>query len=155
MRHKWFVIAQLIFVSVILIGIFLLYPKAKIDLEGNKVMFKSINANVIILSSNPDFSNPRFLDIEENVSFNLKPGKYYWKAGNGILESFSDEFEIKSDVGLQILEKDGEYSLKNVGDVKINVSRTKEGGFVGHIILGPEESDEIENEGIYTGRQDE
>lgn len=150
--HKFFIIGQAVFITLILSGIFILYPRADFELNGNKVNFKSINANVIILSSNPDFSNSRFVDIIENVSFNLRPGVYYWKAGNGIIESFSNEFKIESEVGLQIIEKDDEKELKNVGNVKVNVSRNNDGVFVGRIILEPEEKEKIE-EGEYVGRQ--
>ena len=155
MKHKWFILGQFIFLLLILIAIFIFYPRMDIDLEGNKVSFKSINANVIILSNNPDFSNPRYVDIEDNVTFNLKPGTYYWKASNGIIESFAEEFRIDSELGLEILEKNDSYELKNVGDVRINVSKTSEGRFVGRIILEPEQAEEIENQGVYTGRQNE
>ncbi len=155
MRHKWFILGQLILVALFLVAVFIFYPRANLELNGNTVMFSSGNAKLIIISNNPDFSNPRFVDIEENVSFNLKPGTYYWKASNGIIEGFSDEFTIDSDVGLQIIEKDGNYTLKNVGDVKINVSKTKDGGFVGRIILEPDDISDIENKGVYAGRQDE
>ncbi len=155
MKHKVFIIVQLILVVGIIFGIFFLYPRASLELNGNTVRFSAGNAKLIVLSNSPDFSNPRYIDIEDNVTFNLKPDTYYWKASNGIIESFSDEFRIESEVGLQILEKNDSYELKNVGDVKINVSRTSDGRFVGRIILEPEESEEIENEGVYTGRQDE
>ena len=151
--HRIFIVTELVFITLIIVGIFIFYPRANINLEGNKVNFKSINANLIILSANPDFSNPRYVDIEENVSFNLKPGRYYWRAANGIIEGFSNKFEIYSDVGLQIIEAGNEYELRNVGDVRVNVTKTQEGRFVGHIILEPEESERIENEGEYVGRQ--
>ena len=149
MNHKIFIVSQAVIVFVFLVGIIILYPKASLELDGNRVNFKTINANLIIISSNPDFSNPRFLDVEKNVSFSLKPGKYYWKAGNGIIESFSKEFEIESAVGLEILDKD---ELKNIGNVKVNVTKNKDGTFVGHIILEHEESEKIEG-GDYVGKQ--
>ncbi|MDO8508516.1 MAG: hypothetical protein Q7S27_02410 [Nanoarchaeota archaeon] len=152
MNHKLFIIAQGTFIAIFLIAIVIFYPRASLELEGNKVSFKAINANVIILSSNPDFSNPRYVDIKENVSFNLRPGVYYWKAGNGIIEGFSEEFKIDSEVGLQILEKKDGEELKNVGNVKVNVTKNKDGSFVGHIILEPEESEKIK-EGEYVGRE--
>lgn len=156
MKHKWFIFGQLILVALILIAVFVFYPRANLELNGNTVRFSAENANLIIISNNPDFSNPRYIDINESVvSFNLKPGTYYWKASNEILESFANEFVIESEVGLQIIEKDGDYSLKNVGDVRVNVSKTKDGRFVGRIILEPDASNEIENNGVYTGGQDE
>lgn len=156
MRHKWFILGQLILVALFLVAVFILYPRANLELNGNTVRFSSGNAKLIIISNNPDFSNSRYIDMNDSaISFNLKPGTYYWKASNDIIEGFSDKFTIDSDIGLQIIEKGGNYTLKNVGDVKINVSRTKDGGFVGRIILEPDDISDIENKGIYTGRQDE
>ena len=155
MRHKIFIVAQVAFILIILGVLLILYPRARLELDGNKVNFNSINANIIILSANPDFSNPRYIDIEENISFSLKPGRYYWKAGNGIIESLSKEFEIDSEIGLRILEKNDSYELQNVGNVKVNITKTKDGGFVGHIILEPEESEEIDNTGEFVGRQND
>ena len=152
--HKIFIVAQIVFVVVLVGIIFVFYPRANLALEGNTVNFKSVNANVIILSANPDFSNPRYIDIEQNVSFNLRVGKYYWKASNGVIESLSKEFEIESEVGLSIIEKDDNYELQNVGNVRVNVTKKEDGSFVGHIILEPDESSEIENTGEYVGRQD-
>jgi len=154
MNHKIFIIGQLIFLILIGIAIFFIYPRVQFNLDGNNVNFKSINANVVILSANPDFSNPRFVDINDSVSFNLKPGKYYWKASNGVIESFSNEFNIDSEVGLEIIEKNDKKILQNVGNVRVNVTKTTEGRFVGHIILEPDTGEEVED-GEYTGRQNE
>ena len=157
MKHKMFIICQAIFVVATLAAILVFYPRASLDLIGNKASFRSLNANVIIISSNPDFSNPRYVDINDSASFNLKPGTYYWKASNGVIEGLSKKFRIDSDIGLKIVEKDNEHELKNVGDVRVNVTKTKNGTFVGYIVLEPEESEEIENEEdkAYTGRQDD
>ena len=117
----------------------------------------SINANAIILSENSDFSNPRYLDLSErkNISFNLKPGKYYWKADNFIIEGLKKEFTIESEVGLNINRVENRTDLVNIGNVKINITKDDEGIIVGHVILGPEESEKIEDSGEYTGRQTE
>jgi len=154
MKHKTIILVQVIFLVGILLTLYILYPKMKVDVEGNKVEFKSINANVIIMSSNPDFSNPRYFDIKkgDNVSFKLKPGKYYWKTGNGLIESLENKFEIKSEVGLKIEEANG-TKLVNVGNVKVNVTKDGKGGFVGRVILEPDNSQDIENNGTYTGEQ--
>ena len=152
--NKYFILMQLIFVVLVLTGIFFVYPRTNLDIEGDFISFNSINAKVIIISENPDFSNPRYLDLEEigNSSFKINPGTYYWKADNGILTGLTNEFTIDSEVGMEI-ENDSE--LVNVGNVKLNVSKNKNGVFVGHIILEPDESTEIENKNeTYVGRQE-
>jgi hypothetical protein len=151
MKNKKIIIMQIIFLVVVVFGIYLIYPKTAVDLDGNNVRFNSINARVIMISENPDFSNPRFIDLEENVSFPLKPGTYYWKADNGIIEGFKNEFTIDSEVGLGIDEE--ESKLENIGNVKLNVTKNKQGVMVGHIILEPDETEDLED-AEYVGRQE-
>lgn len=155
------VILQVIFLVVIGVVLYVLYPRTILDVEGTAVNFKSVNANVIVLSENPDFSNPRYIDVEKGkeTEFELYPGTYYWKASNNYIESLKNEFTIESEVGMKInrggKNEEENDSLVNIGNVKINVTKSKEGIMVGHIILEPNEETEIE-EGVdekYTGRQ--
>lgn len=150
-RHRIFIAVQFSLLFLFLGAVFLFYPRANLEINGNAVRFDSNNAEIIVISENPDFSNPRYFDIDGNISFYLKPGIYYWKADNGIIESLGREFTVNSEVGLKIIDKDSGQSLQNVGNVKVNVSKTSDGGFVGHIILEPDESSDIE-EGEYIGR---
>jgi hypothetical protein len=159
MNHKTIFISQAVFLLIVLASIWIVYPSADVKVNGNIVNIDSGKASLIILSKNPDFTNPRYLDIQKdkdkNITLSLKPGKYYWKASNGIIEGLSHEFEISSKVGLEIQDKENATSIVNVGDVKVNVSRNKEGVLVGHIILEPNQADQIENSGVYSGVQDE
>ncbi len=152
---KYIIIGQALFLVLVLILVYFFYPKTEIDISGNWVKFNSINANAVIISENPDFSNSRYIDLTErkNISFNLEPGTYYWKSDNGVIEGLKNEFTINSEVGMEIEKDENGTSLVNVGNVKINVSKTKEGGMVGHIILEPSDSEEIENKGVYVGKQ--
>ena len=154
-KHIKIIGIQAIFLIAVLIVIYFLYPKTEINVNENLVDFKSINANVIILSENPDFSNPRYLKIEEgeNATLNLNPGTYYWKADNGIIKGMKNEITINSEVGIEINRTENKSKLVNVGNVKINVTRNKEGVLIGYVTLGPDESKEIEDKGEYTGRQ--
>lgn len=154
-KHIKIIGIQAIFLIAVLIVIYFLYPKTEINVNENLVDFKSINAKVIILSENPDFSNPRYLEIEEggNAVLNLNPGTYYWKADNGIIKSMKNEITINSEVGIEINRTENKSKLVNVGNVKINVTRNKEGVLIGYVTLGPDESKEIEDKGEYTGRQ--
>ncbi len=149
---------QAIFLAVVLIALYLLYPKTSVNVEGDVINVNSINAEVIIISENPDFSNPKFIGLEKNknVSFNLGPGTYYWKASNNFIEGLKNEFIIESEVGMEIERKENESELVNVGNVKINVTKSEEGVFIGHIILEPNETEKIEDEAEekYVGRQE-
>jgi len=156
MNHKKIISAQAVFLVAAFIVIYMLYPKVNFELQGNVVKFDSINSNLIVLSENPDFSNPRYIEInkEENISFKLKPGKYYWKAENSLITGLRNEFEINSKVGLGI-KRENESELVNLGNVKINVTKTKQGKFVGYIILEPNQSKPIEDKREkYVGRQE-
>ena len=155
-KVKKAIIMQAVFLIAIAIALYLLYPKTRITLNGNEVNFQKINANVIVLSENPDFSNPRYLDLNEReeITFKLNPGNYYWKASNGIIEGMKEEFIIQSEVGMKVEVDDNGTYLENIGNVKLNVTKNKQGRMVGHIILEPSENQEIE-EGEYIGRQND
>ena len=158
-QHMKIIIGQVIFIVLALALVFMLYPKTSMGVNGNAVSFNSGNADVIIISENPDFSNPRYLDFgnESNLSFSLKPGTYYWKPANNFILGMAKKFTIESGVGMKIEKQGNESDLVNAGDVKINVTKTKEGITIGYIILEPEEGEMIEDsEDInYTGRQED
>jgi hypothetical protein len=153
-RHLKIIAMQIIFLLGVSLIVYFLYPRTGVEISGTVVRFNSINANVIILSENLDFSNPRYLDFEErkNISFSLKPGTYYWKASNGYIEGLKKEFTIDSEVGMKIDVEENSTKLANIGNVKLNVSKNSQGMMVGHIILEPSEEEEIE-QGEYVGRQ--
>jgi hypothetical protein len=150
------IIGQVMFLMIAIAGIYLIYPRAEVDINGNFVKINSINAKVIMISENPDFTNPRYIDTEnvKNISLEIKPGTYYWKSDNGIIESFSNKFTVNSEVGMKINRTENESGLINVGNVKINVAKGKDGVMVGRIILDTGESEKIEDRNeSYTGRQ--
>jgi len=146
---------QLTVIIVFMLAVYFLYPKTEVEISGNAVRFDTINADIIVLSENPDFSNPRYLEFQgkDNLTFNLKPGTYYWKASNNYLEGLSNEFTIESEVSMKVDIEENATKLVNIGNVKLNVTRNKNGLMVGHIILEPSEKEEIVNEGEYFGRQ--
>lgn len=149
--NKKLVIMQGIFLILILGGIYFIYPSTTINVTGNIIKFNSRNTNIILISENPDLSNPKYIDLNEFSSFNLKPGTYYWKPANNFIKGFTQELVINSEVGM-IIEDENETKLVNVGNVKLNV--TKDGKvIVGHIILDPNDEEYIEDEGKYIGEQ--
>jgi hypothetical protein len=140
----------------VIIGLFIFYPRAEVSVVGNFVRFSSINANVIVISENPDFSNPRYLLLNETkaINLNLKPGTYYWKGDNGFIEGMKNEFTIKSEVNIKI-NNGNESEVVNVGNVKINLRKNQDGVMVGKIILDTNESEKIENTNeTYVGGQE-
>jgi len=151
-QHMKIIIGQVIFIVLALALVFMLYPKTSMGVNGNAVSFNSGNADVIIISENPDFSNPRYLDFgnESNLSFSRKPA-------NNFILGMAKKFTIESGVGMKIEKQGNESDLVNAGDVKINVTKTKEGITIGYIILEPEEGEMIEDSGDinYTGRQED
>lgn len=153
-KHMKIVSLQIIIILAVLGVVYFLYPKIDVSVDGTNVNFKTINANLIVLSENSDFSNPRYLDFENrnNITFSLNPGTYYWKASNGYIEGLSKEFTIDSEVGMTLEVEENSTKLANVGNVKLNVSRNKDGMMVGHIILETEDEEEIKS-GDYVGRE--
>ena len=157
-KHIKIIIAQVIFLAIISSAVYLIYPKTNVEVDGTIVNFKSINANVVVISENPDFSNPYYLDMTRRkiISFDLEPGTYYWKASNNYIEGLKKELKIESEIGMEIKRGgEGEARLENIGNVKINITKSDDGIMVGHIILSPDDEEEIEDKGEYTGRQNE
>ena len=156
-KHIKMLILQGIFIVLILSIIYYIYPKTEVEVIDDWVKFNSINAKVIMISENSDFSNPRYIEIEpgKKLSYELNPGTYYYKSDNGLIEGLKNEFKIDSRVGLNLEDKGNESDLVNVGNVKINVTRARNGMMVGHIILedGGEQSVENSEEEEYIGRQ--
>lgn len=156
MKHRIIIAMQAVFLILVFSVLYLLYPRVNVEVDKDWVKFNSINAKVIMISENPDFSNPRYIEIEKgrNLSFNLKPGTYYWKPDNGIVSGLKNEFKIEPEVGMKLEKEENETNLVNVGNVKLNVTKNKEGVMVGHIILEPEQAEKIEDSGVYIGRED-
>jgi len=155
MKNK-IIVGQIVFLVAVLIAVYFMYPKASVEINGNFVRFGSINANVIIVSENSDFSNPRYIDLSErkDISLNLKPGKYYWKSSNNVIKGLKNEFTIESEVGMGINRSENESELENIGNVKISITKSEGGVMVGRIVLEPDESEKIDDENEkYTGRQ--
>ncbi|MFA5258673.1 MAG: hypothetical protein WC979_05040 [Candidatus Pacearchaeota archaeon] len=155
-KHLIVVLLQGLFLFLIAGLIYYFYPTTNASVDGNWVNFNSINAKVIMISENPDFSNSRYLDLTQrkNISLNLNPGTYYWKSDNGIIEGLQNELVVVSEVGMKIDKTSNQSDLVNLGNVKINVTKTKEGAIVGQVILSPEQYEQIEDSGNYVGRQD-
>lgn len=152
MISKKIIMIEIIFLVIIGISIFIFYPKMKIEVNGSNLNFNSINANAVLISDNAEFSDARYVEIGkgEEVNLNLKPGTYYWKASNNYLEGMKQKIEIDSEVGMKI---ENESELVNIGNVKINVTKNKDGELIGHVILEPEQAEKIENETGFIGGQ--
>jgi hypothetical protein len=150
---------QILLIGGIFSFVYLSAPKLEYPLDGalineDFVQFRFKNANVILVDDNADFSSPKMLNASElnSIGIGMKPGKYYWKAV-GNIESFSREFVVDSKIGLE-LDKN-ESVLKNVGNVRVNVSEGNGGALSGLVILDVdvEYPVNITNETIYRGEQ--
>jgi|TARA_Y100000310_G_scaffold271999_1_gene286748 hypothetical protein len=152
--NKKIVVGQIAFLLILFSLIYFLYPRVGMEVEGDLVRFNSINSNVIIMSKNPDFSNSKYVNLEDKeVLVKLKPGKYYWKSANNLIKSFVKEIDIDSEIRLRINEKNGDKELQNIGNVKLNITRGENGALVGNIILDTEQFEMIEDKGEYIGGQ--
>ena len=156
---KIMVIAQFVILAGAVLFIYLFsphldYPRNNQSLDNGVVDCKFRNANLILVDDNPDFRNPMEIDLSKlnktGVRFN--PGTYYWKAV-GLIESNSQEFTINPNVGLELNEENS--SLKNVGNVPLNVSEKTDSGKTGLVILDVQVDYpvEMENKTIYQGEQ--
>jgi hypothetical protein len=157
-RQKVIISAQLIF----LIGIFSLvyflaphtsYPKNNAMIGYSIVDFGIDNTDIILIDDNPDFSSAVKINLKERNTTRifLEPGTYYWKAV-GILESSVKKFTVISEVNLELKNS----SLKNTGDVPLNITKKSRGTMTGLVILDVGAEYVANNTGekiIYQGEQ--
>lgn len=157
MMSRKMIITEVILILLIVIMIYILYPKIDYSISGEVVRFTSENSDLMIFSENIDFSNPKYVNFENNKAIvKLEPGKYYLKAANNFVKGFVKVIEINSKVGLGInRDESDEVEIENIGNVKINITKTEEGITVGYIQLSPSDSEEIEDDGLYTGREED
>jgi len=155
MENRKIIMIEIIFVLLVVLTIFALYPRINYSVSGDVVRFTSINSNVLIFSKNEDFSNSRYVNFENDKAFvKLEPGKYYFKSANNYIKGFKNEIEMDSEVGIVVNRGEDEgVEIENIGNVKINITKTKDGLTIGYIQLSPTESEEIEDKGVYTGRE--
>lgn len=157
---KLFVITQVF----LLLGIFgffyfflphLDYPKDNELFNQNTVDFKFRNANVILIDDNPDFTSPKEINLETTniTKIRFDPGTYYWKAEGDLVESSQRKFIINSNVGLEL--DSNNSTLKNVGDVSLNITEESENGINGLVILDIEVEYpvDVKNKTVYRGVQ--
>jgi len=146
---KKFIIVQIAFILIVGSMIYVMYPNVELSVTGNVVGIDSVNTNAIILSKNPDFSNARYIRLDEleDSSFEIESGEYYVRGSNRLIKGFQKKILIESEVGLGI----NNSKLINIGNVKLNVTE-EEGQLVGHIVLGPGVEELIEDN-KFIGRQ--
>ncbi|MEN9626397.1 MAG: hypothetical protein RL557_725 [archaeon] len=149
--RKYLVLGQIAFIMIVAGALYFVYPHVDYTLSGNVVHFNSENSHILIFSQSPDFSNPKYVNFDEGGYLKLNAGTYYWKPANSFVTGFSKSFTIDSEAVLELRRDNGDISMKNIGNVKINITKSEGGLMVGHIILEPEQSDITEDTGTYVG----
>src|SRR3989338_235197 len=155
-NHKTIILFQIVFLVVVVTGLYFFYPKVEQNVSGNIVKFHSGNSDFIIVSKSPDFSSPRFVNFEkEDVYVQLEPGIYYWKPANNLIKGVTRELIIESEVGVKINRNESNESveIENIGNVKINITKDQEGKTVGYIILDTGEKEKIDDKERYEARE--
>jgi len=104
------------------IGIILVSPKNNQEDFGRDVVFKwggRYKNYDFTIDDNEDFTSPIMRAVTGNyyVIDNLEPGVYYWKIRSGRVSSPVWRFEIKSMVGIDLIESEDGFVLKNSGNV--------------------------------------
>jgi len=152
---KIFIIAQAIFVFVVLVYIYLANaPKAVSPIAGKSVSeleFVIEDADTIIVSRDPEFSNPTILEEGEDIS--LPPGTYYWKVKNWLRESEVYTFTIETTVVLNLIEEQDKKFLENDGNVDVKVTEKKAGITTGSFEIEIGDNEEISEDKDYEGGQ--
>lgn len=123
------------------------------ETSETEILFSIEKADVLLIDDNFDFTTPGEYSLKDGLKINLKPGKYYWKAV-GVLESEIRTLTINSEINL-MLESDGEgYSVRNVGNVRLNVDVYNGTELVDKVKVGVSDSVAVEGD-KFIGGQDE
>mgnify|MGYP001597787650 CR=1 FL=1 len=157
-KRKIIILAQVIFLISIFSLVYLLaphanYPKNNAMVGYSIIEFDIDNTDIILIDDNSDFSSAMKINLKERntAKILLEPGTYYWKAV-GILESSVKKFTIMSEVSLELKNS----SLRNVGNVPLNVTKKGGGIITGLVILDVRTeyfANDTENKIIYQGEQ--
>lgn len=115
----------------------LIYPKENMHTRSNKIRFEWIGLSNVKLDDNPEFSSPIEIS-KKNPVIELKPGKYYWKAGLSKTQSFVIDSEVSVAVNPAVVENETSYRIENQGNTRVllNIIR-KIMGLTGRVVLEP------------------
>ena len=152
-------VALIVVSLVVLMGIvgyanpLVISPIDDYETSETEILFSIEKADILLIDDNFDFTTPAKYSLEDGLGVGLGPGKYYWKAV-GILESEIRTLTINTEINL-LLEFDGEgYSVRNAGNVRLNVDVYNGTDLVEKVKVGV--SDDIAVEGDkFIGGQDE
>ena len=84
------------------------------------ILFEFERADVLLIDDNMDFSTPEEYRVVDGERIELEPGVYYWKV-IGVLKSEIRKLTIQSRVELKLVEREGNMTVVNVGNVRLNV----------------------------------
>jgi len=95
-------------------------PTNEYESTESLVLFEIENADKLQIDTDVNFTNPRTYNLNNNLSLNLQPNTYYWKA-IGVKESEIRKLTIIDAVVLNIIKKENGYDVVNAGSVVLNV----------------------------------
>ena len=153
---KIFIVLELLFV----IGVFTYFlinsPQAIAptgDIITDNFTFEFKNARELLISTNPEFTNP--IILKKDFKINLPPGTYYWKVRGLIRESEVRNFTIKTRAEFILNESKTRYKLTNLGNVILNITEKSHNKTIGELIINVGESKEVEkkNQTSFEGKQ--
>ena len=154
--EKKIVLAEVIFILGVFVYLFIATtPRAIAPISGMSILepdfvFEIENGERVLISYNENFTN--LIELEEGDEITLPPGTYYWKVKSDFRESVIQKLVIEGNVGLDIERGDESYTLRNTGNVGMNVG-SKEKNF--SFSLATREAIEmVEDDVKYEGRQE-
>lgn len=155
--EKKIVITEIIFIAGILVYLFFstapnqIYPFQGMTISEPNFNIEIENGEQVFISTDENFTNP--IALGEGSEIILPPGIYYWKVKSKLRESKVKSFVIKTNVGLNLKEREKNYELQNSGNVDLNVTKKKE-GITSSMALDVGELKKVEKDNSkYEGRQ--
>ncbi len=127
-------------------------PLDDVVTTNGSILFEFQKVDYILIDDNLEFTSPEQVYVNDFVTVNLEPGKYYWKAV-GALSSEVRELTIESVVDLQLRESEDGIVVVNSGNTELEVSVYNQGVLSGKFVVGVSETSSAEGDKFVGGEK--
>lgn len=85
-----------------------------------QILFSIEKGDKLLIDDNIDFTSPDEYDVADGLELEFSPGKYYWKVV-GLTQSEIRTLTIESEVSLELIEDENNFSVVNSGNMDLLV----------------------------------
>lgn len=154
-KNKIIIIVNLIIITILFthFNILLEYPKNNQHLFDRNAELKwkgNYNNYILYIDDNEEFKSPTIKRVTGNSYLinNLDFGIYYWKIKTEKISSPTWKFTIDSEVAINMIEKEDDIDIKNVGNTDLDLELRNPITGLAIVDLPYQESKEFKKENI-------